>query len=158
MYLVFVELVNDRASILFLRDGNNYLMRFPKVIQIDSKFDYVAEAKKIEPLFEICRLIQKNISSRKSQEYIFNLYHTQNIYIYAGSGSAVTYRDNLYKRLCEAFTNLQWILESSANFNIEEFRIYERFYLDLKKSHGTLPFYLEQTYIKLKKVVDQINI
>jgi hypothetical protein len=54
--------------------------------------------------------------------------------MFAGCGSARTFRDNFCCRLAEAFYNLNWLSgNSQQQFSKDEFEVYEHCYLQLRK-------------------------
>ncbi len=72
--------------------------------------------------------------------------------IMAGSGSVQTFRHNFCLRLAEAFYNIEWLYKKQRrNFRIEEFRIYEKCYLDLSDSGIEIPTILKEIYSQLKQ-------
>jgi hypothetical protein len=141
-------------EVLISRDNNTYQLEFPKVLTIDSTFDYEKNKNTIAPFLNIISTIQKNISSRKAQEYVFDLIGYDNVIIYSGSGSALTYKDNFYKRLAEAFLSLRWLaLSSKKDIRIAEFRIFESTFHNLLNYDKNLPNYLKSAYLDTKNVV-----
>jgi len=95
----------------------------------------------------------QNISSKRNCEYIFHLGDGR-VAIFAGSGSAQTFRNNFYFRLAEAFSNFEWLHRSSPQqFPITEYETYERFYLDLKKKTGQIPNVVEEMYQRARQLL-----
>ena len=85
----------------------NYTVMFPKILDI--KMDIKEERNGyVDKLQEICSRIQRNISTRKIGEYLFESHDGQSYTILAGPDSYNNYRDNFMKRLTENFYNLQW--------------------------------------------------
>jgi hypothetical protein len=147
----FINLVDERNNHhQYLKSKNGYILFFPSVLEIDITFDYEKNNELISPLLSILPIYQKNISARKSCEYIFNFVESDDVKIFAGSGSAKTYKDNFYKRLSEAFFNLEWRYQKEGKYIKDEFDIYEQDYLKLNKLFGPLPHYLTSIYGSIK--------
>jgi len=112
---------------------------------------------KVADLLNLCNRATANIGSRRVEEHIYH-WHNGSVSIVAGCGSATHFRNNLYKRLAEAFFNFKWILEAEPNaFNLEEFKIYERFFIALTKIE--LPPMLalaKAPYIQARQLVDRL--
>lgn len=113
---------------------------------------------KVADLLSLCSRATNNIGSRRAEEHIYD-YDTGSV-ILAGPGSATHFRDNLYKRLAEAFHNFIWILKAEPEkFRREEFEIYERFFLALTKMGLVPPPSLKlvnASYVPLRQVVDRL--
>ncbi len=91
----------DPNKIVF-NDKQEFVLYFPKIFEIRSDFDYEKERIAIDDFLNLIRLIQRNISSRISKEYILETPFEDGLtYIYAGPGSAKTYKENLYTDLSE---------------------------------------------------------
>lgn len=93
---------------------------------------------KVEKLLALCQRAMANIGSRRAEEHIYQWDDAATTYsIVAGLGSIKYFRDNMYKRLAEAFYNFEFLLNSQPqNFNLSEFEVYERFHLALMASYG----------------------
>ncbi|HEY5125603.1 MAG TPA: DUF4365 domain-containing protein [Ignavibacteria bacterium] len=130
---------------------NKYFINFPKIVDIDINFEYEEKKELISPLLSVISIVQKNISAKKSSEYIFDLIDTKDLRMFAGPGSVTTYQENFYKRLTETFYNIEWRATNRVDFRIEEFEFYEDVYLKLCKLNKELPQYLEITYDRIKK-------
>lgn len=106
----------------------------------------------------ICRRTTSNIGSRRAEEHIYQLDASGTMFsIVAGCGSAQFFRDNLYKRLAEAFHNFKWILEHDPErFSVAEFQIYENFYLALSATQRRPMIELvDDIYPKVRALVDR---
>ena len=127
------------------------LLRLPFVAEIcaqDSRDNILSKAQR---LGELCSRMHMNISAKASCEYIFRLDQPNAAMIMAGPGSAMTFRQNFYLRLAEAFYNFEWIHKAQEhNFKMEEFRVYERCYLGLIEAGIEIPGMLREIYNKLK--------
>lgn len=127
-------------------------LKLPFVMEIcaqESRTDVLVKAQRLS---ELCARMHDNISARASQEYIFKLDQPGAALIMAGSGSITTFRRNFCWRLAEAFYNLEWLYNKQrGDFRIEEFRIYEKCYLDLLGSGTEIPPMLKKIYGQLKQ-------
>jgi hypothetical protein len=93
---------------------------------------------KVDQLLKLCRRAVNNIGTRRVEEHIYQLDDVGTQFsIVAGCGSINHFRDNVYKRLAEAFYNFEYMLRSEPDrFNLAEFQIYEKFHLALTASYG----------------------
>lgn len=112
---------------------------------------------KVEKLVALCQRAEANIRSRRSEEHIYQWDDKGTCTIVAGVGSVQHFRDNIYKRLAEAFYNFEFILTNQPNdFNPDEFQVYERFYLALVASYNRKALNLAQKmYLRIKPIIDQ---
>lgn len=109
----------------------------------------------------MCSLIHRNISTRKTEEYIFDGYDGQSVTILAGPGSVRQYRNNFMKRLAENFYNLKWKYDNCLGGKkhtvkkelIEEFKIYEDTYMKIRNVYDHVPPYLNNIYEELKNLL-----
>lgn len=110
----------------------------------------------VEKLLATCRRATANIGSRRVDEHLYD-WPNEGITVHAGSGSAKHFRDNMLKRLAEAFANFRWILNSDPSmFNLDEFRIYERFFIALIPFGVTKAFSVaNETYKDARRLVDR---
>jgi hypothetical protein len=93
---------------------------------------------KVETLLKLCRRAVNNIGTRRVEEHIYQLDDDGTQFsIVAGCGSINYFRENMYKRLAEAFYNFEYMLRSEPEkFSLAEFQVYERFHLALVASYG----------------------
>lgn len=104
-------------------------------------------------LMERCRWMQKNIISRRANEYIFEFVRKDILHyrIVAGPGSEATFRLNLFLRLGEAFYNLKVIKDrKDGSYRKSEFELYERCYRELVDHGHKPPDAVRQTYDNLR--------
>lgn len=156
----YIKLIEKREEPLKMfeneKKGDKLFILFPKVIEVDAKYDYSKEPDKLKDLFSICRLMQENISSINSNEYIFKRFNSDFVWIYAGPTSIKHFQNNFLKRLAEVFHNLSWAMKSNP-YNKEaikkQFEIYQRLYLDLTKLYGAMPEYVSKVYNGLEKLL-----
>lgn len=151
---VFLTPCETRTNGMWDLEFDKLKIFMPKIIEldIDCEFKDKNDFEKLNEFYSIISTIQKNISARKSGEYIFNLQNEKTSYIIAGPGSAQTYRKNLIDRLTESFYNIHRIIEDSpADFYVEEFKAYEHFYHDLISIFGSIPPLLKSRYDECKR-------
>jgi hypothetical protein len=113
---------------------------------------------KVNQLLTLCRRAVNNIGTRRVEEHIYQLDDAaQKIQIVAGCGSVQHFRDNIYKRLAEAFYNFWYMLTRDPGlFSLAEFRIYEAFHLALVASHPRDALQIAHArYLDVKAIVDQ---
>ena len=115
---------------------------------------------KVERLLKLCRRAVSNIGTRRAEEHIYQLDDEgKSFQIVAGCGSVNHFRDNMYKRLAEAFYNFWYMLTRDPKlFNLAEFRTYEHFHLALVEAQMRESLRLAHAqYLKVKSIVDQRN-
>lgn len=146
----------DKIQDYYEELGNKkFIIKFPKVAEIKADISQEDLKVKIEEIFQIISISLKNIASRKNCEYIFYQYGKNEIQINAGKDSAKTFRENFIKRLAENFYNLMWIYQNKkAEFNFEEFRIYESLFLKMRRRKLLSPDYVSSIYESLKKLLN----
>lgn len=137
----------------------SYVLKFPKITEFRADFEYKELNPGVELLSQVCSLIHKNISSRRSGEFLFDLIDhgppitTKAIKILAGPDSFQVFRNNFLKRLSEVFYNLEWIYHNRRNdFKKEEFRVFEKLFNQLL----TLNHYKHHLKIR-PELIDRFN-
>lgn len=113
---------------------------------------------KVERLLKLCRRAVNNIGTRRVEEHIYQIDDEgKSFQIVAGCGSVNFFRDNMYKRLAEAFYNFWYMLTRDPKlFSLAEFRIYESFHLALVAAQPTGSLQLaHERYLEVKAIVDQ---
>ena len=105
----------------------------------------------------IASRVQRNISAKVSEEYIFSVGENGQIpLIMAGPGSNKVFRENFKKRLAEALFNLSWIhSQPNHHLNMDEYNFYLNIYREMQKVDPFLPEYLTKIF---KKLVEQVEI
>jgi len=146
-----------------LKEGSqdNYTVMFPMILNIDIDSTREVLNRNVATLQEMCSLIHRNISTRKTEEYIFDGYDGKSVTILAGPGSVKQYRNNFMKRLAENFYNLKWSYDKCPNGKkhtakkeiIEEFKIYEDIYVKIRNVYRDIPPYLNKIYEELKNIL-----
>lgn len=132
-------------------NSEDYILSFPLVIEIHANDDKDKIDQSINELLALCKHIHKNISSKTSEEYIFQQYGNSVVRIVAGPGSAQTFRENFLKRLAEVFYNMAWIYEKAPeHFSIDEFRLFEKLYFDIRQIGYGIPNYVSKGYDLVK--------
>ena len=125
-------------------------------------FSTAEERNDIRPrvgkLVALCQRAAANIRSRRCEEHIYEWNNEAAPFsIVAGVGSIEHFRDNIYKRLAEAFYNFEFLLnEQPENFNLAEFQVYEKFHLTLMASYKRPILGLaNDMYLKIKPVISE---
>jgi hypothetical protein len=135
----------DRVGPLDIR------LRCPMVLTFKIDDDQSTLAPKVQALLGICTRAYSNISTRVSEEHIYDVDGTGRYRIMAGSGSVRFFRLNFVKRLGEYFHNLSWIRKAQPEaFQIAEFQLFESLYHGLETLHGPLPPYVSEPYNTLR--------
>ena len=137
------------------KESNCFIIDFPKVGQINVNESETSLDTFVDELIKLCFVMHENISSRRNMEFIFTHFNSEKISIVAGKDSAKTYTNNFYKRLAECFYNIEWKYVYNMDFSMEEFRIYEELYFNLKKLNKNLPYYITAPYLKLKATIEK---
>jgi hypothetical protein len=137
---------------------DHYTVMFPRLLSITIDSTREELNRNVDVLQEMCSLMQRNISTNKIQEYIFEGYDGHSFRILAGPGSAQTFRNNFVKRLAESFYNLSWIYTNNPHTKeaiIEEFNIYEATFINMKNLYPTSTEFLiaSKFYEELKKIL-----
>lgn len=152
---VFLTTCETKTNGMWNLEFDNFKIFMPKIIEldIDSEFKDKNDFEKLNEFYSIISTIQKNISARKSGEFIFDLRNEKTSYIIAGKGSAQVYKANFIKRLTEAFFNIQWIHEKrNSDFSSIDYEIFKQIYdltgsLDLSNEDRNL-------LLRYKKIFD----
>ena len=117
-------------------DKHEFILKFPLVVDIDITYDYETNPQEIQELFDLCRLIQKNISYKNSNSYLYDLYGKDERVMFAGSGSAKTFRKNFFDRFSELIFNLDWISKNKpTNLIKNEIITIKQIYTLLEKQY-----------------------
>ncbi len=115
---------------------------------------------KVDCLLKLCRRAIANVGTRRAEEHIYQLDDEgRSFQIVAGCGSVSHFRDNMYKRLAEAFYNFWYMLDRDPKLlSVGEFRIYERFLLALWETQYRESLQLAHTrYLEVKSIVDRLD-
>jgi hypothetical protein len=113
---------------------------------------------KVKHLLALCQRAVNNIGTRRVEEHIYQLDdESENFHIVAGCGSVDHFRDNIYRRLAEAFYNFEYMLNRDPKlFNLAEFRIYEAFHLAVVAAQPRDSLQLaHERYKAVRAIVDQ---
>jgi len=92
-------------------DDGVFTLLCHKVATLDAHDDSSAIARCAEAIREDSRAALQAIASRLNQEYVFEIAGGE-VEIYAGPGSAQTFRGAFFKRLGEAYFNLSFLLDT----------------------------------------------
>jgi hypothetical protein len=131
---------------------------FPKIVELNADYDYKTNPEKLDELFDVCKLIQFNLSSKMTHSYFYYLHGRKGVNIYAGKDSADTYKTNYFDRLAEVFHNLKWLYEHNRkDFDYEDYKIHKSTYLMLVKKYGEIPV-LKDVYLSLENTINKESI
>ncbi len=160
IHLVDTEPTNP----LVVKKEDVCFLNFHYILELNGDFDYHKSPKEIDKLFNICSLIQGNLSNKRSGRFIYTRYDPDGIQArmiaYTGSHSAKTYKLNFMLELMNAFLNLKWIYEYASPCHdklMREFKIYEDAFNKIEKEFDKpMPTFsmLENSYRSLKKLLE----
>jgi len=143
----------------------NVKLRCPLVTTISVNDDRTTLIPKVEKLLHICARARNNIATRVNEEHIYDLDGKGLHKIVAGSGSALHFRLNFYKRLGEVFLNLYIILgEGPPGEDLTaEIKIFETFYHELESMNksmnlGPMPEIVSVPYNRLKAKIAKFSV
>ena len=123
------------------RESEQYRVFFPHVLTLSVDDDAATRNCQRAELSDRCSRMLRNIAARTSNEYVFSVgaSGTETL-IMAGEGSETVFRDNLAKRLAEAFKNCEWILDQDdRDLDPDEFNVYRDMYILFQESDRELP-------------------
>lgn len=154
-----IKLVKKNERFETISGLKKYTIPFPEVMVININIDQKELECVVSRLNTLCKKMQQNISSKLSEEYIFEDFSHKVIEVIAGKYSYQVFRDNILKRLAEAFCNLAWIypqIKDDRQIAIlkEEFNAYKSFYLKIKKLYS-IPEWLKDYFQRLEKIVEK---
>jgi hypothetical protein len=133
-----------------VRPEGKYVLRMPHLLDLEGQEDSDAVAGKGSHLIQLCSRMLQNISSRRNCEYVFHLGDGR-VAIFAGPGSAQTFRSNFYYRLAELFYNFEWLYRNNPDgFNIAEYQVFEQCYHAIKNA-GQLPIVVSMAYESIRR-------
>lgn len=153
-----------RAALLENRESHGQQSRQKKYIIPFFKVGEVFASdtdEKLRPFIEnfsgICLNYQRNIISKKKQQFIFYDAVTLEPKIIFGEGSYKVCRNNLIERLAEVICNLAWAAPQIADKEtfMKEYNLYKNIYLETEKLYGEIPF-LKDCFCRLENVVKEI--
>jgi hypothetical protein len=132
------------------KSNEHYVLRMPHILDLEVRENRESAGCKSQLLLQLCSRMHQNISTKAICEYVFKLGDGR-VVVFAGPGSNLTFRENFYYRLIEAFRNLDWLFRSNPQtFPNHEYEIYERCYLDLKRT-VQIPIELTAAYHALRQ-------
>lgn len=136
---------------------NSFKLMCPLVASFSPNLTDESIKKRSTLLKAIASRVQRNISAKVSEEYIFSVGENGQIpLIMAGPGSNKVFRENFKKRLAEALFNLSWIhSQPNHHLNMDEYNFYLNIYREMQKVDPFLPEYLTKIF---KKLVEQVEI
>lgn len=159
---IIAKLIQEKETPLKMFEeinGKMYL-NFPKVAELDAKDDYSKIRIALNNFVETCKIVQGNIATKTSREYVFKRFGDPYVDIYFGNDSAGIFRDNFNMRLGEIFVNLGALFLDNHNSNIKkEYIFYKKIYFDMKRLYKEIgrafpPEYLENCFKYAKEIFD----
>ena len=139
--------------------GGSCTLRLPHILTLSANDGHQDLVEKGRVLSQLCSRVHTNISSRKSNEYIFRLNASNQVMILAGPGSAETFRRNFLHRLAEVFYNLEWLLQNQpSDFRKAEFELHEHLYVNLRSLGYEMPDVLVRVYERLSTRVRESSL
>ncbi|HEY4902790.1 MAG TPA: hypothetical protein VIH89_04895 [Candidatus Sulfotelmatobacter sp.] len=133
------------------KPSDDYILRMPHVLELEASENEANILNKGQRLVKLCSRMHQNISSKAGSEYVFKLGDGR-IVTMAGSSSALTFRNNFYYRLAEVFRNLDWLYQNDRKqFDLAEYRVFERCYSELEKNPGQIPLDLRAAYTSMEQ-------
>ena len=147
-------------------EEREYLLKFPKVLEISAQEIPEDLNGKVEILSKLCSSIHENIASKKNKENFYNIPETENGTVtIAGKGSMQVFRNNFNKRLSEVFLNLKWSHENAIEQRLKDFirieyQLYEDLFLKMQDLYpsGKLPTHLSIRYQDEKSILITLNL
>jgi hypothetical protein len=133
-----------------VRAEGKYVLRMPHLLDLEGQEESDAIVGKGQRLIQLCSRMLQNNSSRHNCEYVFHLGDGR-VAIFAGIGSAQTFRNNFYYRLAEVFYNFEWLYRNNRDgFNLAEYQEFVRFYHAIKNA-GQPPIVVSAAYESIRQ-------
>ncbi len=138
-----IKLVNRSVSLSRYNERfgrKRFRILFPRVATISAGAPEADIQKVVQVLQALCRRVQSNIATRRTEEHVYSIPGRHPTYVMAGPGSVKVFRDNFYKRLAEAFYNFDWLRKyQPRRFDLGEVQIYDAFMRKLKNYGVKMP-------------------
>jgi hypothetical protein len=154
-----LKLVNRPVSIERFNEKfgkDKYRVLCPRIAVLNANKSAHELQPIVESLQRLCQRVQRNIATRRSEEHLYSLAARQRFYILAGPGSFKVFRDNVYKRLAEAFFNFLWMIDKKPSaFDSKEAQLYDDFVRALRNNGRALPKYLTRVRHRFRKRLSQ---
>ena len=152
LFIKLNDKINKNTQPYKKRNDNEYELEFLKIIDIRANERPKEIVEKIRNFANNCLLTQKNIFSRHNNEFILN-FGNNDIRIFAGMGSIMTFKNNFFLRLAEVFYNMEWMYKNKPkDFIKEELDLYDELYKKLKIYYKGLPIELKTVYERIKNL------
>jgi hypothetical protein len=133
-----------------VKPEGNYVLRMPHLLDLEGQESSDAVVGKGQHLIQLCSRMLQNVSSRQNCEYVFNLGNGR-VAVFAGPGSAQTFRNNFYYRLAEVFYNFEWLHRNNPDgFDHAEYQMFEQFYQSIKNV-GQIPIVVSAAYKSIQQ-------
>jgi hypothetical protein len=139
----------------FEDQGNgSFVIYFPFLAEISANERISDIQQKVFLIKRACSMIFDNISSKRNHEYIFKIINNNmvQLFMYAGTGSIHSFRENVLNRITEAFYNLNWIFDNNpALINKSEYELYKNIFQQFERlvEYKPLPKFLKDSYKEL---------
>jgi hypothetical protein len=129
---------------------------FPRVATVRARASTADIRRVVQVLQKLCRRIQGNIATRRSEEHVYSVWGRHPTYIMAGPGSVKVFRDNFYKRLAEVFYNFDWLRQyQRRRLDPGEVQIYDEFFRKLKKHGAKMPALVRKRHGVLMRALSE---
>jgi hypothetical protein len=139
----------------YTRNCDHFNLKLPFLEKLSARESSNEFDSKREVIALRCARMQANISTKIAEEYIYRLDDCDGFHIQAGPGSIKTYKRNLYRRLVEAFYNLEWLMNNRPDcFDKEEFELYVNFHDSLRRRNPDLPSFIDEIVCRLRSRLD----
>jgi hypothetical protein len=136
---------------------SKYIIPFFKIGEICASDTEEKLSAFIESFSGICLNYQRNIISKKNNQYIYHDAVTMVPKIIFGSGSYQVCRNNFVERLAEVLFNLAWAapqVDDKKQF-MQEYTFYKNLYLQIENIYGEISF-LKEGFNRLEDAVKKI--
>jgi hypothetical protein len=152
-----IKLVNRSVSISRYHEPfgpKKYRILFPRVARIGARSHKTDIKRVVKVLGALCRRVQSNIATRRTEEHVYSIPGRYPTYIMAGPGSVKVFRDNFYKRLAEVFYNFDWQKRHQRRrLDLGEVQIYDEFIRKLKKYGVKMPGLVRKRHCALMRAL-----
>ncbi len=152
-----IKLANRSVSLSQFNERfghKKFRILFPRVATVRASASTADIRKVVQILQKVCRRIQGNIATRRSEEHVYSVEGRHSKYIMAGSDSVKVFRDNFYKRLAEVFYNFDWLRQNQRRrLDLGEVEIYDEFIRKLKKHGMKMPALLRKRHRVLMRAL-----
>lgn len=133
---ISIKLSDDIRNKLYEQTRKEFILYFPFVAKLSVTYDYEISPSKLNPFFDICKMVQRNISTKTVHSYIYELYGKKERVKFAGISSSKTFRKNFMDRFEEAVFNIEYLSKSQpSELRKGEIKTFEEIGKLLKKQY-----------------------